>query len=228
MFCRSKVTAFTSSFELDPGHLQSIDLEYRQQTCPKCQQKGLSNKRHATSGCEKNQSIIIKLIIKSARQISPQKSKTPPYQAWNILTDPLITATDFLGATAPLPRLAELPKLRRKRSRALRCLIDRRRRKVAPKEPGDFLDAMLKAQKTSGFGDDLMIETLVSLTTAGISTVSTALEWLLLLLASDRKVQEKARAGGEYLDACILEALRLKTPLFIPRRCLQDMQAPSR
>lgn len=72
----------------------------------------------------------------------------------------------------------------------------------------------------------MIVETLVSLTTAGISTVSTALEWLMLLLASDREVQRKARAaaGGEYLDACILEALRLKTPLFIPRRCMEAIE----
>ena len=39
-------------------------------------------------------------------------------------------------------------------------------------------------------------ETLVSLTTAGISTVATALEWLLLLLARDPVAQDRARADA--------------------------------
>merc|ERR1712151_1020103 len=95
---------------------------------------------------------------------------------------------------------------------------------------GDFLDALLKAQERHGFGDDLIIETLVSLTTAGVSTVATALEWLFLLLARDQNIQTRARedakSGGSqrYLEACIMETLRLKTPLFVPRRCSEDVE----
>ena len=132
-----------------------------------------------------------------------------------------MTATDFLGSLSLPGVLDDLPRIRRERTRLLRSVLARRRTRC---QKGDFLDALLEAQKKHGFGDDLIIETLVSLTTAGISTVATALEWLLLLLAQDRSAQERARNDGDFLDACILEALRLKTPLFIPRRCLEDIQ----
>lgn len=143
------------------------------------------------------------------------------WKAWAILTNPVVTATDFLGSLSLPGVLDDLPRIRRERTRLLRSVLARRRTRC---QKGDFLDALLEAQKKHGFGDDLIIETLVSLTTAGISTVATALEWLLLLLAQDRSAQERARNDGDFLDACILEALRLKTPLFIPRRCLEDIQ----
>ena len=140
-------------------------------------------------------------------------------QAWATLTDPVVTASDFLQLPLPLERM---PKLRRSRAQRLLLLIAERR--SSGEQRGDFLDVLLKAQKEYGFGEDLIVETIVSLTTAGISTVATALEWLLLLLAEDREAQERARRDSEFLDACILEALRLKTPLFIPRRCLEDIK----
>ena len=137
----------------------------------------------------------------------------------------MVTATDFLGSVSLPGVLDDLPRIRRERTRLLRSVLARRRTTC---QKGDFLDALLEAQASKHgslkFGDDLIIETLVSLTTAGISTVATALEWLLLLLAQDRSAQERARNDGDFLDACILEALRLKTPLFIPRRCLEDIQ----
>jgi len=76
----------------------------------------------------------------------------------------------------------------------------------------------------------ILESTLAELTTAGISTVSTILEWLLLLLSQDRSSQAKARRdvlgnGSEnYLQACIQETFRLKTPLFVPRRCMKDFE----
>ena len=96
-----------------------------------------------------------------------------------------------MGVAAP-GVLDRLPELRRERTRLLRSLITERRRTAG--RQGDFLEALLRSQKKHGFGEDLIVETLVSLTTAGISTVATALEWLLLLLARDEIAQGKARA----------------------------------
>eukprot|EP00438_Fugacium_kawagutii_P023205 Skav215674 [mRNA] locus=scaffold278:33396:42686:- [translate_table: standard] len=158
--------------------------------------------------------------------------------------DPLVTASDFLGSAA-LRALRSVIARRRRRPRTAGDFLDAMLEVpweeggwwwggwwvvVCDEEDGQCNQVVISkqeeedAQKKYGFGEDLIVETLVSLTTAGISTVSTALEWLMLLLASDREVQSKARAGGEYLDACILEALRLKTPLFIPRRCMEAIQ----
>lgn len=123
--------------------------------------------------------------------------------------------------------------------RLLLRLVGARRRGRAASATGqqggtrrDFLDALLQAQEKHGFGDDLIVETLVSLTTAGISTVATTLEWYLLLMANDRAAQARARRAADhtegaeepYFEACILETLRLKTPLFVPRKCLADVE----
>ncbi|CAE8586054.1 unnamed protein product [Polarella glacialis] len=148
--------------------------------------------------------------------------------AWSTLTDPVVTASDFVG----LPGVTgTLPKIKRERTRLFRELITARRRSESNRAgETDFLDAMLKSQKKHGFGEDLIVETLVSLTTAGISTVATSLEWLLLLFAKHQSAQTQARSEilgqGEqrYLEACILETLRLKTPLFVPRMCLEDLE----
>eukprot|EP00439_Symbiodinium_sp_Y106_P005279 s5969_g1.t1 len=170
------------------------------------------------------------LGLDSASRPEAKELETLIEDAWATLTDPVVTASDFVGVAAP-GVLDRLPELRRERTRLLRSLITERRRKTEREQHGDFLEALLRSQKKHGFGEDLIVETLVSLTTAGISTVATALEWLLLLLARDGVAQGKARAdvcqGGRetpYLEACILETLRLKTPLFVPRKCLKQVE----
>mmetsp|Transcript_142662 Transcript_142662/g.371818 ORF Transcript_142662/g.371818 Transcript_142662/m.371818 type:complete len:559 (+) Transcript_142662:49-1725(+) len=159
---------------------------------------------------------------------SPQASDLAKLidESWDVLTSPATTLADFTRT----PGLTMLRRLRRKRSRLLRALIAGRRRAAANDARHDLLDALLRMQQRNGLSDALVESTLVELTTAGISTVATIIEWLLLLLAKDAQKQGGARrdvlGGGKigYLDACIQETLRLKTPLFVPRRCLDDIQ----
>ncbi|CAE7359164.1 CYP71B37 [Symbiodinium sp. CCMP2456] len=175
---------------------------------------------------------LTSLLLRWALSLSASRPEAKELErliedAWATLTDPVVTASDFVGVAAP-GVLDRLPELRRERTRLLRSLITERRRKA--ERHNDFLEALLRSQKKHGFGEDLIVETLVSLTTAGISTVATALEWLLLLLARDEVAQDKARADvrgsrdAPYLEACILETLRLKTPLFVPRKCLKQVE----
>ena len=74
-------------------------------------------------------------------------------------------------------------------------------------------------------------QTLVDMFVAGTNTVSTALEWMLLLLAAEPLEQERARAattrGGAaassaYVDALLSEVLRYKSPLLLPRTATRD------
>merc|ERR1712187_719570 len=103
--------------------------------------------------------------------------------AWRILTDPLVTAADFMDVRTP-ETTSGLLKIRRRRTALLLDIVLARRRETrCDTRKSDFLDAMLLAQERHGYGIDLIVETVVSLTSAGINTVSTALEWLLLLLA---------------------------------------------
>jgi len=148
-------------------------------------------------------------------------------EAWTELVDPFTTVADFVNM--PVFRGQSC-----KRRRAIYALLEghiaARRVCGCRGNHKDFLDELLDAQMKHGFSDSLVVSTLVELTTAGISTVANTLEWLMLLLAQFPKIQAKARGDvrGEldcfrYLDACIQETLRLKTPLFVPRRALQDI-----
>lgn len=154
-------------------------------------------------------------------------------EGWSTLTATTTTALDFVlpAAVAASPAGRRLRRLRQRRATLLHAMVAGRRRSP-PRASPDFLDALLEAQKENKdiLGDDLVVNTLVSLTTAGISTVSTALEWLLLLLGHDPEKQRLARSdvlgqGPEgYLQACIQETLRFRTPLFIPRLCLDKVK----
>lgn len=181
---------------------------------------------------------VTQLLFRWALTLEPDSPQAAELEqlvekAWQILTDPLVTASDFMGVRGP-ETVGDLLQIRRQRTALLSELVVARRREVVRNNfvgdrKIDFLDALLRAQERHGFGVDLIVETLVSLTTAGISTVATSLEWLVLLLALNPEVQARARMDalgqGEdrFLDACILETLRLKTPLFVPRRCLQSI-----
>ena len=52
-----------------------------------------------------------------------------------------------------------------------------------------------------------MLYTLVDLFVAGINTVSTSLEWWLLLAAKEPLVQARARAEAGYAQALVKEVL---------------------
>lgn len=149
-------------------------------------------------------------------------------ESWATMTDPITTAADFIrmpGFASSLPDICE------RRSAILKAFVARRRRQHGSGQRfGDTLDAILAEQRREGLDESIVIETIQSLFTAGISTVSTSLLWLLLLFARYPDAQATARLdalgrGHEgYLEACICETLRLKTPLFVPRRCLQSLQ----
>lgn len=178
-------------------------------------------------------SAITGVLFRWAMSLNPSCDKAKRLEelveeAWSTVTDPSVTAADFMGTPAFGFGLA---RVRRERASLLQdIVVERRARAKSLESQGDFLDALLKAQERHGFGDDLIIETLVTLTTAGVSTVATALEWVFLLLARDQNIQKRARedaqSGGSqrYLEACIMETLRLKTPLFVPRRCSEDVE----
>ena len=84
----------------------------------------------------------------------------------------------------------------------------------------------------SGLPESDVHYTLVDLFVAGVNTVSSSLEWMLLLTADDTIAQERARldarrigvAGGggdrSYTDALLHETMRLKPPLLLPRVCV--------
>ena len=67
-----------------------------------------------------------------------------------------------------------------------------------------------------------VLYTLVDLFVAGINTVSTSLEWWLLLAAKEPLVQARARAEAGYAQALVKEVLRDKPPLLLPRRAVKD------
>jgi cytochrome P450 len=151
-------------------------------------------------------------------------------EIWLELTATSTTMADLLAQ----PRVADAAyaKLRglvRRRDTLLRSLVAQRRAEAARREraadaPRDMLDALLAAR----LSEAEVLYTLVDLFVAGINTVSTSLEWLLLLTAKEPLVQARARAavcgggGAPYGEALVKEVLRAKPPLLLPRQAVVD------
>jgi hypothetical protein len=166
------------------------------------------------------------------------------------LWDELTSTQTFLTDLAVEPRLADMyyagispiPSLVKKRDSLIRTIVSQRRRanQIQNSRSNDMLDVLLDASLPES---DLMY-TLVDLFVAGVNTVSTTLEWMLLLTADKPQFQTRARAdaiasGGtgtsktnnssndhqqrpSYVDALIKETLRSKPPLLLPRRSIVD------
>ena len=144
---------------------------------------------------------------------------------WAELTATPTTLLDLLGAPADAPLLrGPLRDLVGARDTLLRKLIAERRGGGGG-GGGDMLDVLLASQLPS---EDVQY-TLVDLFVAGVNTVSTALEWELLLTAANPLVQSRARSdaaaaggGGAYVHALTREVLRAKPPLLLPRMAVRD------
>jgi len=162
------------------------------------------------------------------------------------LWEELTSTQTFLTDLAVEPRLADLyyagispiPSLVKKRDSLLRTIVSQRRQTKTTRSNGDMLDVLLG----SSLPESDIMYTLVDLFVAGVNTVSTTLEWMLLLTADKPQCQTRARsdvlACGDsimsnmnnmnhprqqsYVDALIKETLRFKPPLLLPRRSTVD------
>jgi len=147
---------------------------------------------------------------------------------WSELTDPMTFVIDLLGVPADSQARAGLRRLVRKRDTVLKKLIaERRSRPRRPALEQDMLDVLL----SSGLPEADIYYTLVDLFVAGVNTVSSAIEWTLLLAAEHPLEQERARAGArvsssagssQCVRALTNEALRTKPPLLLPRLAVRD------
>ncbi|GGY27518.1 cytochrome P450 [Pseudoduganella albidiflava] len=106
--------------------------------------------------------------------------------------------------------------------------------------PANLLQAMLAAaeQPGSGVDDDAVAGNVSTMLLAGEDTTSSALAWLIWLLWQNPPALERAQAevrqhareltveniaALDYLDACALEAMRLKPPApFLPLQAMRD------
>ena len=150
---------------------------------------------------------------------------------WQSLSATSTFAADLLVDEDTIASAAYYAPLRQKvarRDALLQQLVDRRREGQRATPEPDMLDALLGA----GLPDSDVLYTLVDLFVAGVNTVSSTLEWTLLLLAKEPLVQQRARSevmhlsgSGErckYTDSVIKEVLRYKPPLLLPRRAVVD------
>eukprot|EP00873_Tetraselmis_striata_P043187 jgi/Tetstr1/463451/TSEL_008344.t1 len=175
-------------------------------------------------------------------------------EIWSYLTDVNTTFLDLVapdlsgggaaGVHTPLTRLVA------RRNKLLLRLIAQRRRlrrssgsrpiavmdsSAAAEDADDMLDVMISA----GLPDDDILYVLIDMFVAGVNTVASTLEWALLLTAAEPREQSRARAdavaspgGGRlaragevpYVDALLLEVLRLKQPLLLPREATADSE----
>jgi hypothetical protein len=166
------------------------------------------------------------------------------------LWDELTSTQTFLTDLAVDPRLADLyyagvspiPSLVKKRDSLLRTIVSQRRRaqQNQKRQSSDMLDVLLDASLPES---DIMY-TLVDLFVAGVNTVSTTLEWMLLLTADEPQYQTRARVDAiantssgssktngsaddsqqrpSYVEALIKETLRFKPPLLLPRKSIAN------
>jgi cytochrome P450 len=165
---------------------------------------------------------------------------------WIYLTD---IPTTFLDLVAPpdsaswLQQVAyrDLQSLTDRRNQLLKQIIaDRRDAKslgvkrdvsgFGTADSGDMLNAMIEV----GLSDNDILYVLVDMFVAGVNTVSSTTEWLLLLTAAHPEVQRRARLDAlqgartsrpcDYVEALVMEVMRQKQPLLLPRQATVDSQ----
>jgi cytochrome P450 len=161
---------------------------------------------------------------------------------WSELTATSTFVSDLLGVPADSAVRDRLRNLVSERNALLVELIEARRVAHARGGNGARADAprndMLDVLLVSGLPPEDVLFTLVDLFVAGVNTVSTTLEWTLLLGAEFPLEQARARAvatrsvgGGSggtpttalsYVDALTNEVLRYKPPLLLPRMAVRD------
>ena len=191
--------------------------------------------RHCVTNCVLRYTFSARVPFSSegegeAASSTPHSPHSPQYaelvevvgEIWGVLTATTTTMTDLLAqpGLATDAAYGPLRTLVGRRDALLRGLVAARRReaRAATAPPRDMLDVLLAAQLTDGE----VLYTLVDLFVAGINTVSTSLEWLLLLAAKEPLVQARARADAGYAQALVKEVLRDKPPLLLPRRAVKD------
>ena len=161
---------------------------------------------------------------------------------WEYLTDIPTTFLDLVvpsGSTEELQRVAygKLQRLTDRRNDLLKRIIADRRaglRRHSPSAAPGGVDDMLDAMIEVGLSDNDILYVLVDMFVAGVNTVSSSTEWLLLLTAAHPEVQRRARMDAlqaarttgpsQYVDALIMEVMRLKQPLLLPRQATVDSQ----
>ena len=143
----------------------------------------------------------------------------------------------------PTPENLQFARAVKELDRVVYGLIAERRRDLAggpdDAEHGDLLSAMVAATDEDGarMDDRALRDELMTMMVAGQETSAILLAWTVALLAKHPEVQEVARAevlgvlaqGGSpdmtssaafpFVEACILEALRLYPPAFLVGRC---------
>ena len=182
-------------------------------------------------------------LVDVVEQLWDQLTSTQTFLT-DLATDPRIADRYYKGISS-IPSLVEnRDSLIRKIVSQRRCEHERRKNKKTPEESNDMLDVLLDASLPES---DVMY-TLVDLFVAGVNTVSTTLEWMLLLTANEPQHQTRARvdattrskrigtagvnntdnivkdhpANPSYVDALLKETLRYKPPLLLPRRSIVD------
>jgi len=154
-------------------------------------------------------------------------------QIWSKLTSTQTTMADLLAPPDVTTRSSyALRRLVQRRDYLLREIVAHRRTQHAHntktnndhQSQYDMLDALLD----SGLSEGEVHYTLVDLFVAGVNTVSTQIEWFVLLLAQKPAIQERARTDvvstddTPYTQAVVKEVLRTKPPLLLPRKAVVD------
>lgn len=121
----------------------------------------------------------------------------------------------------------------RERAR-LHALVDAviARRRAAPREPRDLLDAMLQASSCAGPALDAtwLRDEVATLLLSGHETTANALTWTWYLLSRHPEIQERAAAAARaaadpvscaYLRQVLFESMRLYPPIWLVERQAQ-------